>query len=211
MQMSHRAEGHTGQVFRACLAVLMGLLLWACSGGSGGPSVNQTGEHPTGWLNSHWSAYAKNPDQCSSCHGSLTDSAAAGGITKVSCFTCHPNGPGHPEGWASGLQHGRTGAEGVAGEWTGQASCTKCHGSDYAGGIVAVSCTQCHTAAPHPEAPWLSSTPNSHASHNATDVSNAPECWRCHADGARLTTPTAPAPAGIVPGCYNSTMCHGTP
>jgi hypothetical protein len=203
----------TTRIFRGCLAAAMGILFWGC-GGTGNdqaPKLSQTGQHPAGWQAAHASDYAKHPDQCATCHGSFTDPASTGGISKVSCFSCHASGPGHPKGWSAALQHGRLGAQQVAGEWTGMASCGKCHGDNLKGGLSAVSCTQCHTKAPHPDRPWLGANPNTQSNHSATDVSNAPECFKCHAGGSNSTlTPGTPA-LGAAPGCYNNTMCHGTP
>lgn len=201
------------RIFRSCLAAAMGLLFWGCAGSSSNnaPQFSEsTGQHPAGWLNTHWSDYAKHPDQCATCHGSITDPATTGGIAKVNCFTCHRSGPGHPDGWTAGSQHGRLGAQQAAGDWSGMASCGRCHGDALTGGLVPISCKSCHTKAPHPDMPWLSASPDTNSSHNATDVSNAPECYKCHANGANSTlVPATPAAAGTAPGCYNNTMCHG--
>lgn len=201
----------TTRIFRSCLAVALGILFWGCagSGNDQAPQVSQTGQHPAGWLNTHAVDYAKHPDQCASCHGSFTDPTSTGGISKVSCFTCHANGPAHPAGWSAGNQHGRVGAGNVAGEFTGLASCARCHGADLKGGITAVSCTQCHTKAPHPDRPWIG-TSLAQASHTLGSFTNAPECYKCHANGANFagTPPPPPAP-GTAPGCFNNTMCHG--
>jgi len=203
-------------------AVALAILVWGCSEGrSSAPQLNPTtGEHPAAWMQNHWAEYIKHPDQCRTCHGSTSDPAAAGGVAKVSCFTCHANGVNHPEGWAADpattgkpVPHGRLGAEAAPNPsdpkaMAGFAHCTKCHGDDYNGGISGVSCKKCHTNAPHPDKPWLETTaidPN----HDKTDIGNAPECAKCHTNGANSTrVPTSVPPAGTAPGCYNNTLCH---
>lgn len=91
----------------------------------------------------------------------------------------------------------------------GFAHCAKCHGDDYAGGLSGVSCTSCHTKAPHPDKPW-DGTSASKVNHTLVSYQNAPECYKCHAAGAHSSlVPTTPAAAGTEPGCFNNTMCHG--
>ena len=207
----------TGTILAAAFA-LLGL---ACSStvNPGAPKVTTQGQHPANWLPNHWAEFVKAPDQCRTCHGSTKDPQQAGGIAKVSCFSCHPNGPEHPTGWADPSQHGRLGAQaaptvtseatGVVVKGTGFASCAKCHGSNFDNPIgTAVSCRSCHTTSPHPGKPWnaISTTAPTHAQ---TDAANAPECFKCHAGGANsILKPTTPAPAGTQPGCFNATLCH---
>jgi mono/diheme cytochrome c family protein len=85
---------------------------------------------------------------CTQCHG--VD--LGGGITQISCFSCH-NGPdgsvGHPAGWVSGKDkpvsfHGAYGQVFVSG-------CMTCHGVDLSGSPVlnspiglAPACSTCH-------------------------------------------------------------------
>jgi hypothetical protein len=201
---------------RSFFAVVFALLAWGCSEGrSSAPQLSAiSGQHPATWMESHPAEYLKQRDQCRTCHGSTTDPAAAGGISKVSCFTCHPNGLGHPTGWAVPSQHGRLGAQLAPNTadplaMAGFARCTQCHGQNYTGAI-APSCLTCHTKAPHPNKPWLPETgPTTLPSHTRTDVANAPVCAKCHLNGANSTrAPRTPAPAGTVPGCFNNTLCH---
>jgi len=193
---------------KSFVAVALTLLVWGCT--TGRPAAPEfstsTGQHPAAWVQTHWAEYVKHPDQCRSCHGSTTDAAQAGGISGVSCFKCHAS-PDHPAGWAAAAQHGRLGAEEApntsdATAMVGFAHCAKCHGSDYAGGISGVSCKQCHTKAPHPDQPWMS-TNLAIPSHTFASFKNAAECFKCHA-----ATPQ-PTPA-LPPGCFNNTMCHGS-
>jgi hypothetical protein len=200
----------------SCFALALALLAWGCAGKAGSaPAFNtSTGQHPTNWIQVHYAGYAAQPDQCRSCHGSTTDPALAGGIAKVSCFTCHPKGIDHPAGWADPLQHGRKGAQ-LAPDPTnpfamaGFARCSKCHGSTFDNG-PAVSCRSCHTKAPHPDKPWMSTTLLK-STHVENASANAPECAKCHTAGANShMKPLITPPAGTAPGCFNETLCHGT-
>ncbi len=200
----------TKDLLSAVAAAAFTLLFVGCGGSStNAPRYNTaTGQHPTDWLQNHWAEFAKSPSQCTTCHGSTTDPLTAGGISKVSCFTCHPKGPGHPTGWEAGLQHGRLGAQAAPGEKTGFAYCFKCHGNNISAGLTATSCLACHTTSPHPSKPWSGPDP-AKSVHYATDAANVPECYKCHANGANSTIkPATPAPAGTAPGCFNNTMCH---
>lgn len=195
------------------VALAFAILLLGCSGSStNAPQFNTaTGQHPTNWLENHWAQFIANPSQCTTCHGSTSDKASTGGISGVSCFTCHANGPSHQAGWEVGLKHGRTGAQAAPTNTAGFAYCSKCHGSTYDNPTgVAPSCKSCHTKAPHPDKPWLGAS-EALSNHVFTNVGNAPECYKCHKDGANSTLhPTTPAPAGTAPGCFNNTLCHGT-
>ena len=200
----------------SCFAMALALLAWGCAGktGSATPVNTSTGQHPANWIQVHYAGYAATPDQCRTCHGSTTDPAQAGGIAKVSCFTCHPMGIDHPANWAEPLQHGRNGAQlavNAADKFAmaGFARCAKCHGSTFDNG-PAISCRTCHTKAPHPDKPWVSTTLLK-SNHVQTDISNAPECAKCHTAGANSTMkPLTTPPAGTAPGCFNETLCHGT-
>ena len=205
------------------LAAALALVFLGCSSASSNaPQQNPTtGQHPAGWVQDHWVQYVTNPTSCVACHGSTSDPAAAGGIAQVSCFSCHPNGPGHPTGWADHMQHGRIGAQAALNatpfSMQGMASCTVCHGADFATGVgTTTSCYTCHTKAPHPNAPWGAGNPpvdpTVNSSHDQTDPSNAPECYTCHQAGSAINQAlgiVTPTPAGASPGCYNNTMCHG--
>ena len=194
-------------------AAAFALLLAGCGGSSTNAPRFDTakGQHPTDWLQNHWAEFIANPAQCTTCHGSTTDKNSTGGISGVSCFKCHANGPSHQPGWEVPAQHGRLGAQLAPTNTAGFAYCAKCHGSTYDNPVgVTPSCKSCHTKAPHPDRPWVGATADQ-PNHVFTDIGNAPECYKCHKDGANSTLkPTTPAPAGTAPGCFNNTMCHGT-
>lgn len=197
---------------QTCFAVASALLAWGCVQSANGAAKVESGQHPKDWIPTHYLEFVKNPDQCRSCHGSTKDPAQAGGISKVSCFTCHPKGPEHPAGWATPSQHGRLGAQAVAdpaGNASGMAYCTKCHAPDYKGYYTAVSCYGCHTKAPHPDKPWEKASSYTVPNHNQTDASNAFACSKCHTAGANSSLkPTSTPPAGTAPSCFNNTLCH---
>lgn len=194
-----------------CLGLLLTFLAWGCAGSAGSAvPLNAAGQHPVTWLQDHWAEYVKQPDQCRSCHGSTSDAALAGGISKVSCFACHAGGVNHPAGWGDAAQHGRSAKLAPSSDplaMAGFAHCAKCHGDRYTNGLAG-SCTACHTKAPHPDRPWYGTTASGTNHHN-TDPANAPECAKCHLAGANSTLqPLTTPPAGTAPGCFNDTLCH---
>lgn len=165
--------------------------------------------HPAGWVaasdSTHPAAYRANQDVCVECHGSdLGD--PAGGISKVSCSSCHPWPYGHPDGWYDPANHGSAAKAATP----GLASCKTCHGSSFTGGS-AQSCmtSNCHLSSPHSPAPWFGGT----YTHSNTDISNAPACAACHTNGANLSQSAKdklPLNATIGDtGCFNNTLCHG--
>lgn len=207
-------------LIRTFLAAVAALAFLGCasSASSDAPKLNPTtGAHPATWMADHWTEYLKNPSSCSPCHGSALDATKAGGTSQISCFGCHhASGPNHPAGWGDPAHHGRLGAQAAADatpfSMKGMAGCQSCHGADFRNGIgVTTSCYACHTQAPHP-VPWRGTSDATQPRHSLTDPSNAPVCFGCHAAGSANNPiqPVTPAPAGTVPGCTNSTMCHGT-
>lgn len=142
--------------------------------------------------------------------------AAAG--TAPGCFNgtmCH-NRAGHPSGWAApapaAQPHGVTAKKDgtVAGQ--GFPSCQICHGANFAGGSVNVSCFTCHgVSAPHAPKPWRSSAGSVYTHTDTVEAGNASVCVLCHFPGSTnnpANHPATPAPAGTAPGCFNSTLCH---
>jgi hypothetical protein len=81
-----------------------------------------------------------NTSLCKECHSQ----DLSGGISRVSCFSCHkgPKGDiGHPPGWTTSKDdpvnfHGKYGRDFVV-------LCTACHGVDLLGGI-GPGCVSCH-------------------------------------------------------------------
>jgi hypothetical protein len=85
----------------AAIAVGIGLsMIFGCSSpNSQAPFDADTQQHPAGWLPAgHMAAAQTNTPSCQDCHGA----DFSGGISKVSCTTCHLGGAlsVHPETWA---------------------------------------------------------------------------------------------------------------
>lgn len=203
-------------------------LVWGCNNAnSSAPSLNAAGQHPATWLFDHRAAFLTNQSQCSQCHGSDLH----GGISKVSCFTplfngqaCHAGGPsGHPAGWREPSAHGAA-AKSQPGIESGFSNCQSCHGANFTGGAAGVSCFLASTAtgpchvrsgvsvnAPHSPIPWRTYPSPTHTD-TVDDAAglNAAACALCHTRGANLRVPILTTYATGAPGCFNSTLCHGT-
>jgi len=151
--------------------------------------------HPrSGWAGGgrdHRSTQKDNGEVCGDCHRRPGVSGPSG------CFNntlCHGREAGHPPGWGDSSVHGAT-AKDRAGRNSGFASCQVCHGNNFKGGSVDVSCFPCHgLKAPHPDSGWV----GGEDSHRSTDGSNAKICGDCH---------RRPGATGRS-GCFNNTLCH---
>jgi len=104
-------------------------------------------------------------------------------------------------------------AKATPGSTSGFAYCQVCHGTgtNFAGGSSGVSCYTCHV--PTANSPHASQwrTGDTYV-HTTTATGNAAVCGYCHLNGANspIAPPSPPAPAGTAPGCFNSTLCHGS-
>jgi len=170
------------------------LLISGCGNSPTSASFDpETGKHATGWLDTHGALFKADPSVCHECHGEDLH----GGISSVSCFTCH----GHDAGWDDPDLHG-TAAKGAD---KGFPACSACHGGDFDGGVFATGCfsASCHTQGiPHSPAPWNGVSAS--RTHANTSLQNASVCAICH----QGDSPT-PAPAGTPINCFNNTLCHG--
>ena len=134
--------------------------------------------------------------------------------------------------WANPLNHGAR-ARYQPNQNDGFSFCQTCHGgqgADFNGGSAQVSClNSCHgVPAPHPsKADWRPAAGSySHVNVDQIDpaltdvgTSNAPVCASCHnAAVSNLSSPfqerfaASPAgsfKAGVAPGCFNASLCHG--
>ena len=133
-------------------------------GGDAGVSCFECHNGPSGHPSAGWldktnasfhglAASTRGLSACAECHG--TD--FKGGTSGVSCSECHSTQSGHPaSGWmTSGAPnfHGARLAE------TGENYCAGCHGADFKGGSVNVSCYTCHDGpSGHPATGWLDKT-----------------------------------------------------
>ncbi len=98
--------------------------------------------HPAGWLPAgHVGPARENVSACTQCHGT----ELTGGISNVSCTSCHLGGPtsAHPLEWGEDIltNHGRYAVE------NGFAGCRNvwCHGNNLQGvQDSGPSCRECH-------------------------------------------------------------------
>lgn len=174
------------------------------------------------WLSSlgassHSNTDTSNAVACVACHAagansSRKPSAPAAAGAQPDCFNntlCHGI-EGHPSGWKAASVHGAI-AKTASGGGSGFSSCTPCHGANFAGGSAQQTCLNtsgCHGAgikAPHPAAPWRSST----RSHTSTDISNDSQCAVCHTGGANSSRKPSSGDRVGSSGCFNNTLCHG--
>lgn len=188
----------------------------ACSVCHGVPAPHP----PRPWVNgalTHTTTHPQNAPVCAVCHSNGANSTLkpltpAPPGSAPNCFNntlCHGPRGEHPAGWSAPGQHGAS-AKAAPDGASGFSYCQVCHGSNFAGGNVLVTCLSnaaCHQASsPHPRPPWRGGP----VTHTTTDIGNAPVCAECHANGANSSSgPSAPAPPGTPPGCFNSTLCHG--
>ena len=164
-----------------------------------------------GTIYTHTTTDQGNAPVCAICHANganstVKPSTPAPAGTAPGCFNntlCHAT-TGHPVGWSASSQHGAS----AKSQANGFALCQTCHATGFTGGTSGVSCFTCHGVnAPHAPAPWRGTI----STHATSDPGNAPVCASCHTGGTNSTVkPSTPAPAGTAPGCFNSTLCHGT-
>ncbi len=145
------------------------LILTACSDPQNAPTgvSEKVSVHASGWMapastSFHGAALAGkkfDASECRQCHGSQFD----GGISNVSCKTCHASYP-HPENFVpahSGF---------IKSINYNIASCKGCHGQDYGATKIDNSCLTCHTKQNGPEA---CNTCHGNFSAEAADLKNA--------------------------------------
>lgn len=220
-------------------SMALAVTIWGCGKvNDAAPAVSASGQHPAlaVWYVDHRAAYAKDPQQCTACHGG----DLKGGIAKVDCFTgiegipgfpCHSNGHAprtvpHPVPFKDPALHGPAAKADFI-------YCQSCHGTaagpggnprfNVAIGTLANGCEDCHlpkSAHPPVDPAKVPGFPASWPGHaGAGNMSNA--CILCH--GATLR---GPAEGGVGPACSSChtglaagsiptpgtcTSCHGKP
>lgn len=133
------------------VAVLFGLMLFAACGSST-PNDNagavfdaETGSHEAGWLLDHKESAQADQSVCTECHGAELN----GGISGVSCTSCHMDGvsSAHPSAWSSPSASHRDYILLYPGNLVA-CSNASCHGANFAGvSGSGPSCTECHSQA----------------------------------------------------------------
>ncbi len=115
----------------------------------------------------------------------------------------------HESGWnvlTSPSFHGKA----LAAKQFDASECRQCHGGQYDGGIVGVSCKTCHASFPHPATGWVVGA-NSHIAFLKNNAYNLQSCQGCHGqnygtvkvNNSCLTCHTKPG------GPEACTTCHG--
>jgi predicted CxxxxCH...CXXCH cytochrome family protein len=128
-------------LFASALLVASALIFFSCS-----EKRSSTGYevHPAGWNDRYSPDFHGNEgratasESCAGCHGA----DFTGGRSGVSCYRCHADYP-HPT-----ISAGPPAAHAdviAAADWNLR-PCTRCHGTDFAGGSSGVSCLRCHTS-----------------------------------------------------------------
>lgn len=123
------------------------------SGGSSGVSCYQchTYPHREAWQDMDSTGFhgqvvlAQGEENCQACHGTKY----GGGTSGISCYDCHTFP--HPDGFGDAQSSNFHKSFFRTINWK-LAECQACHGTDFAGGRVNVSCTTCHTQPAGPEA-----------------------------------------------------------
>lgn len=80
------------------LLFAMAFLLFGFGCSSSNSETSVVNPHPawTSWDQAHPVEFAKDPTGCATCHGSTTDPAKSGGISRTSCFSCHNHSANAP-------------------------------------------------------------------------------------------------------------------
>lgn len=86
------------------------------------------------------------PITCTPCHGIGYE----GGSSHVSCYGCHKSYP-HADDWFDFTVYPPIHANFIRTSYWDMLQCKLCHGSDYSGGRVGVSCLTCHGEPNGPE------------------------------------------------------------
>jgi predicted CxxxxCH...CXXCH cytochrome family protein len=210
------------------LLLLAGLLFMAGCGSStpnskASSGANTEGQHAADWLPAgHMVAAQEDQSACVECHGSNYD----GGISAVSCTTCHLGGAMsiHPTSWGTGTGIDLNHAAYAASNGTGACANAVCHGTNLTGvANSGPSCSSCHLGGAtslHPASfgTTTRSIDLNHGSYVTTNGAAACQNNSCH--GSSLTGVAGSGPACVTATCHQNgspliytgcTSCHGNP
>lgn len=176
--------------YAAALALAVLFALAGCGDSNPQAVFSPESGHPAGWATSHTGAGTAHLDSCFSCHGENLD----GGISRVSCTSCHLGSPSalHPIQWGS-FAYARHAAY-VAGNGTASCAIAACHGESLQGGAgSAPDCaTRCHLGGAdrkHP-ADWTSiSSHKGYVEANGTASCKTSVCHGTDGKGVFLSGP----------------------
>ncbi len=189
-----------------------------CSDPNAQSPINpDTGSHAATWLPAaHMAAAKSNVDSCSTCHGS----DLSGGISGVSCTSCHLGSPTsvHPADWVPAYSmHGSY----VNTCPTGTSACANqyCHGTALTGvPDSGPSCTSCHMGGVtniHP-AGWLGDACSNHGTFVLSSPSGTSGCSNVYCHGTNLEGVPQSGPSctkchPTIPTASSCGTCHGIP
>lgn len=155
--------------------------------------------HTAAWITDHSATTEAASTSCVECHGE----DYAGGISGVSCTSCHLGGSfaAHPTDWKLPIALGHS----TYVELNGAAGCSNidCHGAALLGGTTGPSCDSCHiggTLSFHPT-DWAGQISTKHGEY--VDVNTADSCRNIFCHGADLE-----GIPGVTPACND---CHAMP
>ncbi len=187
----------TQQLLFLCFLAMLTFFAACSERNAQSPIDPDTGGHSANWLPAaHMEAAKSDIDLCSSCHGA----DFKGGMSGVSCTTCHLGSPTsvHPPDWVPVYS-----THGSYAKTNSTAACANqyCHGTSLAGvSNSGPSCTSCHlggTASVHPP-DWGSNIVTVHGTF--VDSNGNAGCANVYCHGASLTGVTNSGSS-----CYS---CH---
>lgn len=149
------------------------------------------GGHLPGWLQDHKTSAKADLETCTECHGEGLD----GGISKVSCTTCHLGGTGniHPTQWGA-YAYARHMSYSTA-QRTTTCATAACHGTGLAGGTAGPACAACHLGGSYKKHPADWTTLSSHKNYLSTAPHTSTSCKTaaCHGTDGKGVFLSGPA------------------
>lgn len=177
--------------FPVLLVLMAGLALAGCGDASREATFDPEGGHPAGWSTTHRSAGTASLESCFACHGDNLD----GGISKVSCTSCHLGSATsvHPAAWGSYAYARHAGY--VAANGTASCATSLCHGATLDGGAGgAPNCAvACHLGGADRKHPVDWSSISSHAGYVIQNGNASCRSSVCHGSDGKGVFLSGPA------------------